>query len=150
ASGGGSVPNMMGSSKQYAGTYSWGFVGIAASAVFSSSMMRVMQVRWTRTWAEKGGRARHHGGTGGYSSSTLNSSDTPRASCHSAWGLRAISGVAKGACRGREAPRSRASSSSSAVSKRWRGSRATALSTTWSSQMGTSGRSREGGTGSRR
>lgn len=61
ALGGGLVPNMMGLSKQYAGTYLWGFVGIAALAVFSLLMMRMMQVRWTRTWAEKGGRARHGG-----------------------------------------------------------------------------------------
>ncbi|MCH8180168.1 MAG: NarK/NasA family nitrate transporter [Proteobacteria bacterium] len=59
ALGGGLVPNMMGLSKQYAGTYLWGFVGIAVLAMVSLLMMRVMQVRWTRTWAEKGGRARH-------------------------------------------------------------------------------------------
>ncbi|MBI3383142.1 MAG: NarK/NasA family nitrate transporter [Aquabacterium sp.] len=58
ALGGGLVPNAMGMSKQYAGTYLWGFVTIAVLAVISLGMMRVMQVRWTRTWAEKGGRAR--------------------------------------------------------------------------------------------
>ncbi|MGQ0598252.1 MFS transporter [Aquabacterium sp.] len=58
ALGGGLVPNAMGISKQYSGTYLWGFVTIAVLAVISLGMMRVMQVRWTRTWAEKGGRAR--------------------------------------------------------------------------------------------
>ena len=58
ALGGGLVPNAMGMSNQYAGTYLWGFVTIAVLAVISLGMMRVMQVRWTRTWAEKGGRAR--------------------------------------------------------------------------------------------
>lgn len=58
ALGGGLVPNAMGLSKQMSGTYLWGFVTIAVLAVIALSMMRVMQVRWTRTWAEKGGRAR--------------------------------------------------------------------------------------------
>ncbi|KGM39199.1 MFS transporter [Aquabacterium sp. NJ1] len=58
ALGGGLVPNAMGMSKQLSGTYLWGFVTIAVLAVIALSMMRVMQVRWTRTWAEKGGRAR--------------------------------------------------------------------------------------------
>ncbi|MDO9236054.1 MAG: MFS transporter [Aquabacterium sp.] len=55
---GGLVPNAMGLSKQYSGTYLWGFVSIAVMAVVALMIMRVMQVRWTRTWAEKGGRAR--------------------------------------------------------------------------------------------
>jgi NNP family nitrate/nitrite transporter-like MFS transporter len=63
ALGGGLVPNLMGMSKQLSGTYLWGFVSIAVLAVVSLLMMRVMQVRWTRTWAEKGGRARAHGST---------------------------------------------------------------------------------------
>ncbi len=58
ALGGGLVPNMMGLSKQYGGTYLWGFIGIAMLAILALAMMRVMQVRWTRTWSEKGGRAR--------------------------------------------------------------------------------------------
>ena len=58
ALGGGLVPNMMGMSKQHGGTYLWGFVGIAMLAILALTMMRVMQVRWTRTWSEKGGRAR--------------------------------------------------------------------------------------------
>ena len=58
ALGGGLVPNAMGLSKQYLGTYSYGFALLAALAVVMLGVMRVMQIRWTRTWAEKGGRAR--------------------------------------------------------------------------------------------
>ena len=58
ALGGGLVPNAMGLSKQYLGTYLWGFVLFAVLAVVMLAVMRVMQIRWTRTWAEKGGRAR--------------------------------------------------------------------------------------------
>ena len=58
ALGGGLVPNAMGLSKQYTGTYLWGFVLFAVLAVAVMLMMRRMQIRWTRTWAERGGRAR--------------------------------------------------------------------------------------------
>jgi NNP family nitrate/nitrite transporter-like MFS transporter len=58
ALGGGLVPSAMGLSKQYAGTYAWGFFLFAALALAMLAMLRVMQMRWTRTWAEKGGRAR--------------------------------------------------------------------------------------------
>ena len=58
ALGGGLVPSAMGLSKQYAGSYSWGFFLFAALALCMLGMLRVMQLRWTRTWAEKGGRAR--------------------------------------------------------------------------------------------
>ncbi len=58
ALGGGLVPNAMGLSKQYTGSYSGGFYLFAVLAVIVLGVMRVMQVRWTRTWAEKGGRAR--------------------------------------------------------------------------------------------
>ncbi|RZL29907.1 MAG: MFS transporter, partial [Rubrivivax sp.] len=58
ALGGGLVPNLMGLSKQHAGTYLWGFVIFGVLAVLMLGVMRVMQIRWTRTWAEKGGRAR--------------------------------------------------------------------------------------------
>jgi NNP family nitrate/nitrite transporter-like MFS transporter len=58
ALGGGLVPNAMGLSKQYLGTYTWGFVLFAVLALVMLAVMRVMQIRWTRTWAEKGGRAR--------------------------------------------------------------------------------------------
>jgi NNP family nitrate/nitrite transporter-like MFS transporter len=58
ALGGGFLPNAMGLSKQYTGTYFWGFVAFAVLAVVMLAMLRIMQIRWTRTWAEKGGRAR--------------------------------------------------------------------------------------------
>lgn len=58
ALGGGVVPNAMGLSKQYLGSYAWGFVIFAVLALVMLGMVRVMQLRWTRTWAEKGGRAR--------------------------------------------------------------------------------------------
>ena len=58
ALGGGFIPNAMGLSKQYAGTYLWGFVAFALLAVAMLLMLRVVQIRWTRTWAERGGRAR--------------------------------------------------------------------------------------------
>ena len=57
-SGGGLVPNVMGLSKQYFGTYMWGFVLFAVLTLGALTIMRSMQIRWTRTWAEKGGRAR--------------------------------------------------------------------------------------------
>ena len=55
---GGLVPNMMGLSKQYLGSYMGGFIGLSLMAVIALTMMRVMQVHWTRTWSEKGGKAR--------------------------------------------------------------------------------------------
>jgi len=48
----------MGLSKQYTGTYLWGFVLFALATVLVLLMLRTLQIRWTRTWAEKGGRAR--------------------------------------------------------------------------------------------
>jgi len=36
----------------------WGFILFASLAVVMLFMLRTMQVRWTRTWAEKGERAR--------------------------------------------------------------------------------------------
>ncbi|RUR65502.1 MFS transporter [Variovorax sp. 375MFSha3.1] len=58
ALGGGLVPNAMGLSKQYLGSYLWGFIFFAVLSLVMLGVMRVMQIRWTRTWAEKGGRAR--------------------------------------------------------------------------------------------
>jgi MFS transporter, NNP family, nitrate/nitrite transporter len=58
ALGGGFIPNAMGQSKQLAGTYLWGFVAFAVLALLMLLMLRWVQIRWTRTWAEKGGRAR--------------------------------------------------------------------------------------------
>ncbi|HEX5357844.1 MAG TPA: MFS transporter [Aquabacterium sp.] len=61
ALGGGFIPNAMGMSKQHYGTYFYGFLAFALLGVAILVMMRVMQLRWTRTWAEKGGRARTGG-----------------------------------------------------------------------------------------
>lgn len=58
ALGGGLVPTSMGLAKQNTGSYMWGFFFFAALAAIVLVMMRRMQLRWTRTWAEKGGRAR--------------------------------------------------------------------------------------------
>ena len=58
ALGGGFIPNAMGQSKQLTGTYLWGFVAFAMLAAGMLVMLRFVQIRWTRTWAEKGGRAR--------------------------------------------------------------------------------------------
>jgi NNP family nitrate/nitrite transporter-like MFS transporter len=58
ALGGGLIPNAMGLSKQHTGSYLWGFVTFAACAAAMLVMLRMLQIRWTRTWAEKGGRAR--------------------------------------------------------------------------------------------
>lgn len=58
ALGGGFLPNAMGYSKQHYGTYTWGFVAFAGLALIMLVVLRVSQIRWTRTWAEKGGRAR--------------------------------------------------------------------------------------------
>jgi len=58
ALGGGIVPSAMGLSKQYLGSYLWGFAMFAVLALVMLVVMRIMQIRWTRTWAERGGRAR--------------------------------------------------------------------------------------------
>jgi NNP family nitrate/nitrite transporter-like MFS transporter len=55
---GGLVPNLMGLSKQHLGGFSFGFFAFAAMALVVLGVLRTMQIRWTRTWAEKGGRAR--------------------------------------------------------------------------------------------
>ena len=57
ALGGGFIPNAMGLSKQYSGSYLWGFVSFAVLALLMLVMLRVVQMRWTRTWVERGGRA---------------------------------------------------------------------------------------------
>ncbi|HJV69957.1 MFS transporter [Ideonella sp.] len=96
ALGGGFLPNAMGVSKQYAGTYLFGFLAFTALALLMLVMLRMVQIRWTRTWAEKGGRAKpapaeaaHLGKNNSQTTSnTLNSSDTASAAFHSARGSR--------------------------------------------------------------
>lgn len=58
ALGGGTIPAMMGQVKQHFGGFLPGFVVMALFSLLMLAIMRQMQVRWTRTWAEKGGRAR--------------------------------------------------------------------------------------------
>ncbi|MFT4191610.1 MAG: MFS transporter [Comamonas sp.] len=58
ALGGGLIPATMGLSKQHTDSYLTGFALFAACALAMLVMLRLMQIRWTRTWAEKGGRAR--------------------------------------------------------------------------------------------
>jgi len=69
ALGGGLVPSSMGLSKQYLGSYLWGFIFFAVLSLVMLGVMRVMQIRWTRTWAEKGGRARPAAAAGGVDAS---------------------------------------------------------------------------------
>ncbi|MEZ5606640.1 MAG: MFS transporter [Burkholderiaceae bacterium] len=57
ALGGGLVPSAMGLSRQYLGNYLWGFIALALLALAMLAVLRVMQGRWTRTWAAPGGRA---------------------------------------------------------------------------------------------
>ena len=40
-----------------------GFLVLSAFSLLMLVVMRKMQLRWTRTWAEKGGRARHGAGS---------------------------------------------------------------------------------------
>ena len=58
ALGGGFITNALGLSKQFTGSYASGFYAFAACTVLVLGMLRFMQIRWTRPWAEKGGRAR--------------------------------------------------------------------------------------------
>ncbi len=78
ALGGGFIPNAMGQSKQHFGTYFYGFLAFAAVGVGVLLMMRVMQIRWTRTWAEKGGRARTTGTPGSTAATFRQTPSTPR------------------------------------------------------------------------
>jgi NNP family nitrate/nitrite transporter-like MFS transporter len=57
ALGGGFIPNAMGLSKQYTGTFGWGFIAFALFALFVFGILRVAQRKWTRTWVGKGGKA---------------------------------------------------------------------------------------------
>jgi len=77
ALGGGFIPNAMGQSKQHFGTYFYGFLAFAVIGVGVLLMMRVMQIRWTRTWAETGGRARTTG-TPGSTAATFRQTATTR------------------------------------------------------------------------
>lgn len=58
ALGGGIIPNAMGISKQYTGTYFYGFSVFCALAVFAFLVLYLAQRKWTKTWVGKGGLAR--------------------------------------------------------------------------------------------
>jgi len=57
ALGGGLIPNSMGLSKQYFGTFSGGFLLWAAIGSGIFFMYLVVKKRWTTTWVGKGGKA---------------------------------------------------------------------------------------------
>ncbi len=57
ALGGGFIPNAMGLSKQYTGSFALGFVAFALFAGLIFIVLMVAQRRWTRTWVGKGGKA---------------------------------------------------------------------------------------------
>lgn len=61
ALGGGFIPNAMGMSKQYAGTFQWGFIAFAVLAGIVLLWMKWEQKRWEQKWIEKGGRAKARG-----------------------------------------------------------------------------------------
>lgn len=57
ALGGGLVPAAMGLSRQYLGSYLWGFIALGVLALAMLTVLRLLQPRWTRTWSRAGGRA---------------------------------------------------------------------------------------------
>jgi len=57
AFGGGFIPTAMGQSRQYTGTYLWGFVGFAVVPAAMLLLLRLVQRRWTSSWVDRGGRA---------------------------------------------------------------------------------------------
>ena len=57
ALGGGFVPNAMGLSKQWTGSFAYGFIAFAAFAAIVFIILRVAQRRWTTSWVGKGGKA---------------------------------------------------------------------------------------------
>ncbi len=61
ALGGGFIPNAMGMSKQYAGTFQWGFIAFAVLAGIVLLWMKWEQKRWEQKWIEKGGKAKVRG-----------------------------------------------------------------------------------------
>lgn len=57
ALGGGFVPNAMGLSKQWTGSFAYGFIAFAAFTAIVFLILRVAQRRWTTSWVGKGGKA---------------------------------------------------------------------------------------------
>lgn len=58
ALGGSFIPNAMGLSKEYTGTFVWGFVAFSGVAAIAFIVMRISQRKWTKTWVDTGGKAR--------------------------------------------------------------------------------------------
>lgn len=57
ALGGAFIPNAMGLSKQYTGTFAYGFISFAVFAGAVLIMLRIAQRSWTGKWIAKGGKA---------------------------------------------------------------------------------------------
>jgi nucleotide-binding universal stress UspA family protein len=58
ALGGSIIPNAMGISKQNTGSFQIGFLIFLGLAIVALIVLRVAQMKWTKTWVEKGGRAK--------------------------------------------------------------------------------------------
>ncbi|MBX7202167.1 MAG: MFS transporter [Bacteroidia bacterium] len=58
ALGGSFIPNAMGISKQSTGSFAWGFLAFAILGVVAFVVLRIAQRKWTKSWVEKGGKAR--------------------------------------------------------------------------------------------
>lgn len=57
ALGGAFIPNAMGLSKQYTGSFAYGFIAFAVFASAVLIMLRIAQRSWTGKWIAKGGKA---------------------------------------------------------------------------------------------
>lgn len=57
ALGGGILPNMMGMTKQYLGSFAPGFIAYAFLAAGAAVVLWIVQPGWTQTWVAEGGRA---------------------------------------------------------------------------------------------
>lgn len=57
ALGGAFIPNAMGLSKQFTGSFASGFIAFTVLACVIFLLMRLAQRRWTQTWVGKGGKA---------------------------------------------------------------------------------------------
>lgn len=60
ALGGGFLPNAMGFSKQYTGSFSGGFIAFGVFAVFVLIVFKLCQGSWQGKWIGVGGKALHH------------------------------------------------------------------------------------------
>lgn len=58
ALGGSIIPNAMGQSKQLTGSFQYGFLIFLGIAVLALVVLQIAQYKWTKTWVDKGGRAR--------------------------------------------------------------------------------------------